>query len=379
MGNKQSYKEKILGEGGYGTVSKITSNNRTFARKRMDILHREMENLYSREIVVMQHLQQYCRGYIICYQGQVERSILGQTVGQKGYDMEFIKKSNNLVTYLDTHKVSVSRKLKIMRHLALGLKKIHGANVVHRDIKAENVVIAIKKGVKIIKYIDFGLACLNPVDSSLDDKPHIRELMQSCISHYGVGTFYAMAPELFMQGQVGSFEMGVKADIWSLGILFAYIAYNIHLIPTKLSLNKAIAGIQILSILSDFPKDRNGLVKLISDRMRYDRRADKKVTNFKVEHFIEFLLAILQVNPSSRLNIDQIIGWLDSAIGKYSGVDILEEAETRRKIPNKIFYEQELARRKEEEKIETERTRKMFQELLAEEAAKEAAEEKHQE
>lgn len=85
----------------------------------------------------------------------------------------------------------------IMRELLIALKFIHKDNVIHRDLKAANVLITNDGQVKLC---DFGVAA---------------QLSQSnSRRHTMAGTPYWMAPEVIMEGVY----YDTKVDIWSLGI-----------------------------------------------------------------------------------------------------------------------------------------------------------------
>ena len=86
-------------------------------------------------------------------------------------------------------------------HLTLGISKIHSQNLVHRDLKLENLLLDAKYRLKIA---DFGCA-RRQIDKKL---------------HTITGSYAYGAPELFR----GDIYDGKKADIWSMGvILFAML------------------------------------------------------------------------------------------------------------------------------------------------------------
>jgi len=82
--------------------------------------------------------------------------------------------------------------------LAKGLATAHDANIVHRDIKPQNIIVQPNGRVKIL---DFGLAKL-------------RGLSQLTSELTTVGTLHYMSPEQFSGDPVDS-----RTDIWSLGIV----------------------------------------------------------------------------------------------------------------------------------------------------------------
>ncbi|CAK70725.1 unnamed protein product (macronuclear) [Paramecium tetraurelia] len=88
----------------------------------------------------------------------------------------------------------------IMKKIASAVCYIHDQGIVHRDIKAENIMVTSKKEDGEPKLIDFGLA--NKFDTS-----HLKRLKSFA------GTPMYMAPEVIK----GSYDE--KCDIWSLGVL----------------------------------------------------------------------------------------------------------------------------------------------------------------
>lgn len=80
--------------------------------------------------------------------------------------------------------------------VVLGLESLHRCKVIHRDIKAGNILLT-RGGVA--KVADFGVSCqLSTIQSKRDT---------------AIGTPYWMAPEVIQQGRYNEL-----ADVWSLGI-----------------------------------------------------------------------------------------------------------------------------------------------------------------
>lgn len=90
--------------------------------------------------------------------------------------------------------------------LAEAVAAIHDAGYVHRDVKAENVMLA-RDGRRLVpKLIDFGIARrLGPGDDDPDGAPLEEGL---------VGTPRAMAPE-----QVAREPVDERTDVWALGVV----------------------------------------------------------------------------------------------------------------------------------------------------------------
>lgn len=85
----------------------------------------------------------------------------------------------------------------IIRELLVALAYLHKSGVIHRDIKAANILVTDQGGVLLC---DFGVSALLPTTQSK------RTTF--------IGTPYWMAPEVITSGSL----YDAKADVWSLGI-----------------------------------------------------------------------------------------------------------------------------------------------------------------
>jgi serine/threonine protein kinase/tetratricopeptide (TPR) repeat protein len=116
--------------------------------------------------------------------------------------LEYID-GQNLREYLATLKtgsgVPVKQAIEWTETIARGLKVAHDSNIIHRDIKSENIMLT-KSGQ--LKIMDFGLAKLR------SQSVHTR-------AGSSVGTLAYMSPE-----QAQGLNADNRSDLWSLGILF---------------------------------------------------------------------------------------------------------------------------------------------------------------
>lgn len=129
----------------------------------------------------------------------------------------------------------------IMREMLIALHYIHKEEIIHRDIKAANVLVSRDGGIQLC---DFGVA------AQLSSSKLRRTSM--------IGTPYWMAPEVIKEGST----YNQKADIWSLGVtLFEIVTGSppyadqdinraVHLIPR--SKPTRLEGSQYTPVLKEF-------------------------------------------------------------------------------------------------------------------------------
>lgn len=91
----------------------------------------------------------------------------------------------------------------IIYEICYAMKYVHEKNIIHRDLKMKNILINLKKHVKIC---DFGI-------SKVVDLTTLTSLTS------GVGTFAFMAPEIFQQHS----RYTVKVDVYAFGVVMYYI------------------------------------------------------------------------------------------------------------------------------------------------------------
>lgn len=104
-----------------------------------------------------------------------------------------------------------------MQQLLLGLQHCHERGILHRDIKASNLLID-KNG--MLKIADFGLA------NYYRPKPKRPQTSR-------VVTLWYRAPELLL----GSTDYGVGIDLWSAGCLLAEMFIGRPILPGRNEVN----------------------------------------------------------------------------------------------------------------------------------------------
>lgn len=102
--------------------------------------------------------------------------------------------------------------------LLIGLQYIHNKGYAHRDIKPDNILIT--QNLKI-KYIDFGLACLQ--------RCKFTDCQNTCRGT--PGTLLYMPPEFFNSTRSNSLEGSKAHDVWSLAVVMFEMANGLSAYP----------------------------------------------------------------------------------------------------------------------------------------------------
>jgi len=117
----------------------------------------------------------------------------------------------SLFDVIKTKRFSVEEAIQLGIDIAKALREIHEANVVHRDVKPANIILApLREGHRAV-FVDLGVSRLMPDDEAPDD-----ELLTEITStNRAVGTVEYMAPEQIL----GSRTVTATADLYALGAI----------------------------------------------------------------------------------------------------------------------------------------------------------------
>lgn len=185
-----------------------------------------------------------------------------------------------------------------MREIATTVDYCHSSNIVHRDLKIENILLDKQTG--SIKLIDFGLSNVYSDDKLLDT---------FC------GSLYFAAPELLNAQKY----IGPEIDIWSMGV------------------------IMYILVTGKVPFDDSSMIKL----HQKIKNGEIKYPSYLSTDCIDLLSRMLNVDPMCRIKLDKIKEhpWLTPnntlALVSYSKFQVIDILEIYEDAYDKYIAEQE--------------------------------------
>uniref|UniRef100_A0A7N0RH35 Protein kinase domain-containing protein n=2 Tax=Kalanchoe fedtschenkoi TaxID=63787 RepID=A0A7N0RH35_KALFE len=190
-------------------------------------------------------------------------------------------KGGDLSVYINRNgKVPEATAKHFMRQLAAGLQVLHDNNLIHRDLKPQNLLLSTNDNKAVLKIADFGFA---------------RLLQPRGLAETLCGSPLYMAPEI-MQLQ----KYDAKADMWSVGaILFQLVTGR-----TPFNGNSQVQLLQNIIKSTDlyFPPNNNGLTSDCKDLCRKLLRRNPVERLTFEEFFNHPFLSAEQPENSSRHN-----------------------------------------------------------------------------
>jgi serine/threonine protein kinase len=287
--------EKLLGKGSFGEVhlTKITGDSKLYATKVYDrerIENTEAFKYLTNEINIMHNLNhpnivkfiqvkktkkhyyivmEYCNG------GELEKAL-------EKYQLKYGKPfSEEIVQHL-------------MRQIISAFKYMHSNQIMHRDIKLENILVNFesekdKNDLNMlkatVKIIDFGFAC---------------KIGKNALTYTTIGNPMNMSPlilkKLTSHGKVRQLGYDMKADIWSLGA----ICYQM--------------------LIGKAAFDADDIDELVE---KIEKGIYKVPTNLSKE-VVSFLNGMLQYEPQARLTAEQLYNhqFLQENIQNFHTIDL---------------------------------------------------------
>ncbi|MBC8067148.1 MAG: protein kinase [Deltaproteobacteria bacterium] len=117
--------------------------------------------------------------------------------------MEYLDGKRLLDLFESEGPLPIARACRLMLDVTRAIAAAHKVGIIHRDLKAENVMLVVRDGVEVIKVLDFGIAAAVAREGGRATMPGI-----------GIGTPEYMAPE-----QVYGADPTPRFDVYAIGVM----------------------------------------------------------------------------------------------------------------------------------------------------------------
>ncbi|KAM0063241.1 putative protein kinase RLK-Pelle-DLSV family [Helianthus debilis subsp. tardiflorus] len=267
-----------IGEGGFGSVYKgVLRNGTLIAVKQLSSRSKQGNREFLNELGMISALQHphLVKLYGCCIEGN--QLLLAYEYLENNSLARALFGPEELQLELDW-----STRYKICMQIARGLAFLHEESrlrIVHRDIKATNVLLDKNLNAKIS---DFGLAKLNEEDST-----HISTRI--------AGTYGYMAPEYAMRGYLTD-----KADVYSYGIVLLEIVSGTANIADRARENQFVLLDRALAL-----KATGNLIDLVDPRLGSEYDISEVIV------VINLALACTAISPTDRPTMSSVVCMLE--------------------------------------------------------------------
>ena len=194
--------------------------------------------------------------------------------GHAGYVMEYVG-LGSLNDVICREVLSGGLRMRYGREICLGMRYLHSMNIIHRDLKLENIMVMSVSETcpgSVCKISDFGTARETDISNTLS-------MTQSMTMTSNIGTPLYMAPEILC----GQSHYSMKADVYSYGIVLC-----------------GIWNQQIPYSDESFDNVREFLTQITNQGHRPSLKSDCP------QPYMQLVSACLQSDPHSRPSFEEI-------------------------------------------------------------------------
>ena len=277
----------IVGEGAYGIVYKCLNketNKYVAVKKFKETQDKLVQKTMKRELAMLQMLH---------HENVVEFQESFVSKGNFFLVFEYVEK--NLLEVLEESPHGLSPKLiRSFYQMCKAVDYLHKNNMIHRDVKPENLLIDEKLNLKLC---DFGFARkvkLNKNNNNVDT-----------MTDY-VATRWYRSPELLLSGGI----YGPEVDYWAIGCIMGELADGNPMFPGEDEVDQLDC---IIKILGNLPEN---LVNMYYENQIYNGKEllkvkkpetlEKRYLGILSPTAIDFMKGLLELDPSKRLSGENV-------------------------------------------------------------------------
>ena len=188
---------KLIGKGSFSTIYKAfnTNNNNEYAIKEIIIDKKSIKSTVKREFIVLKKLN---HPNIV----KLHDLIVDTNYNNIYFVFDYFK-NGDLAKFLDNKPLKEKYCKKYSKQLADGLQYLIKNDILHRDLKPQNILLTDDYNIKIA---DFGFA---------------RKVDKDMLLNTLCGSPMYMAPEI-----INKQDYSIKSDLWSVGIIIYQMIYG---------------------------------------------------------------------------------------------------------------------------------------------------------
>ena len=260
--NEYQVIEKI-GKGQFSTVYKV-KNKKTNSKYAMKIIEKSSE---SQKETQLKQIRREIDNLLKCHSSKKNGVVflIGYTENPDQYILIFELCDTNLEKYINETYPNKKMPLEIIKSLFIelneGFRNLYEKNIIHRDIKINNILINYRFGDKndIIPLLaDFGISRENSLEN-----PMTASISWALLS----------APEILENGKDYSFS----SDLWSIGVLLYKLAFG------------------------KYPFEGEGLIQIYNNIMNNNKKLEKSGN----EDFDDLIRRLLNKKKEKRITYAQ--------------------------------------------------------------------------
>ena len=198
------------------------------------------------------------------------------------YDLSYVN---------DKMYLSESNKCHIYECISNGLNYLHSNNVIHCDVKPENILVS--GNLKIVKICDFNISIINN--------------FKNISSNFYKVTRYYRPPELFLKKNFNE-----KIDIWSFGIIMYEMESRKKFILKKGNIFSYLANIQdLIGEINFNDRDMKFIAKTLKNDELYATFSSYKVkgallNTLSQNKYFNLIKNCLKYNKNERYSASQV-------------------------------------------------------------------------
>ncbi|RLV94824.1 Sporulation-specific mitogen-activated protein kinase SMK1 [Spathaspora sp. JA1] len=287
---------KVLGKGSYGVVCLAVDAKSLNSGHQHKIAIKKVTKIFNKDILLIRAIREL--KFMKFFRGHKNISTLIDL------DVVYVKPYDGLYCFQELADLDLARVLysnvqfsefhiqNFMYQIMCGMKYIHSADVIHRDLKPGNILVTTQG---ILKICDFGLA--------RGINPKYFKNRSATITNY-VATRWYRAPELILSSK----NYTKAVDIWAAGCILAELFGRRPLFPGKNSHEQIH---ELFKILGNPPADTirkyNWKVEGIL-WVKFGPKKWKSLYPFAPNEALNLLDKLLQWDYKKRLEVDEILG-----------------------------------------------------------------------